>query len=60
MHQFKVSLPKNGFLLTALADAALGEGGEGGKDDFTPKTVRRKPGRAGRNQMRFRIGNCEG
>ena len=51
-------VPMNGLLLAALVAAALGDGGVGGKDDLTPQTVNKKPGKAGRNQIRLRSGNC--
>ena len=53
-------VPRNGLLLVSLAAAALGEGGEGGRDDLTPQTVRMKPGSAGRNQIRFKRGILDG
>ena len=53
-------VPRKGGLLTVLARAALGEGGVGGREDLTPRTVRRNPGTAGRNQTRLSRGNWEG
>ena len=38
----------------------LGDGGEGGREERTPQMVRKKPGRAGRNQTKLRRGSWEG
>ena len=43
-----------------MAEAALGEGGVGGREEWTPHTVIKKPGRAGRNQTRLRRGMWAG
>jgi hypothetical protein len=53
-------VPRKGRRFDSTAEAALGDGGVGGNDERTPHTVRKKPGRAGRNQTRFRRGMSSG
>ncbi len=59
LHSFAM-VPRKGRRFDSTAEAALGDGGVGGSDDRTPHTVRKKPGRAGRNQTRFRRGMSSG
>ena len=46
--------------LANTAEAALDDGGVGGKELRTPQIVRKKPGRDGRNQTRLSIGMAAG
>ena len=49
-------VPRNGLFCVVFADAALGDGGVGGREELTPITVKRNPGIAGINQARLSIG----
>ena len=46
--------------MASFAEAALADGGVGGRDALTPHTVSKNPGNDGRNQIRFIKGRSAG